>query len=58
MGAFVGLEQPLLGHMSVDLRRLQAGVPEQFLHNPQICAVVEEVRGEAVAERVGVQRHG
>jgi hypothetical protein len=42
--------------MSVDLRGLQAGVTEQFLHHPQVGTPVQQVGGEAVAEGVGVGR--
>ena len=42
--------------MSVDLCRLQAGVTQQFLDNPQIRPAVEQMGGEAVAEGVGVGR--
>ena len=49
-------QQALLAYMSVDLCRLQAGVPQQFLHHPEVGAPVQEVGGEAVAEGVGVGR--
>ena len=49
-------KQAFLAHMSVDLRGLQAGVTQQFLHHPEIGATVQEVGGEAVAEGVGVGR--
>ena len=49
-------QQPLLAYMSVDLRGLQAGVTQQFLHHTQVGAPVEEMGGEAVAEGVGVGR--
>ena len=39
--------------MSVDLGGLQTGVSQQFLDDTQVSTSVEEVRGEAVAERVG-----
>ena len=42
--------------MSVDLRRLQAGVTQQFLHHSQIGSAVEEMGGEAVTEGVRVGR--
>src|SRR5258708_22966083 len=58
VGALVGQEQALLRYMSVDLRCFQADVAKQFLHMAQIGAVVQEVRGERVAERVGMQRCG
>jgi hypothetical protein len=36
----------------VDLRRLDVLVPEQFLYVADVVAALEQVRGEAVAERV------
>ena len=57
MGCSVHREQPLFAHMSVDLRGLQAGVPEQLLDNPQVGATVEQVGGEAVAQGVGMGGH-
>ena len=56
MRSRIDSQQPLLAYMSVDLRGLQAGVTQQFLHHPQVGAPVEEVGGEAVAEGVGVGR--
>ena len=58
VSAFMHQEQPLLRHMSVDLRGLQAGVPEQFLDHSQIGTIVQQMSGEAVTERVGVQGLG
>ena len=37
----------------VDLRRDEAFVAEEFLHAADVGAAVEQMRGEAVAERVG-----
>ena len=39
--------------MGVDLRRRDAGVPQEFLDHPEVRAVGQQVRREAVAERVG-----
>jgi hypothetical protein len=44
--------------MSVDLGRLETGVPEQFLDHPQVGATIEEVRGEAVPEGMGMGGDG
>ncbi len=38
--------------MGVDLRCGQVAVPEQHLHHAQICAVVEQMRGERVTQGV------
>jgi hypothetical protein len=51
-------EQPLLRHVSVDLRGLQADVPKKFLDHSQIGSIVQKMSGEAVTERVGVEGLG
>ena len=56
MGAFVSLDEPLLGYMSVDLCRLQAGVTEKLLHHPEVGTTVKKVRGKGVPQGVGVGR--
>ena len=38
--------------MRVDLRRHQALVPQQLLHAADVGAAVEQMRGEAVPQRV------
>ncbi len=43
---------PLRRQMRVDLRGAQALMAQQFLHAAQIGAVVQQVRGEAVPQRV------
>ena len=52
MGFFVGLAQAAGADVRVDLRRRQALVAEQFLHAAQVGSAVEQVRGEAVPQRV------
>ena len=42
--------------MGVDLRRSKAGMPEELLDDPQVCAPVEEVGGIGVSKRVWVRR--
>ena len=44
--------------MRVDLGRRQVGVAEQFLNGTQVGATVEQVRREAVAQRVWMGRYG
>ncbi len=53
-GVVAGVEllQALAGHVRVDRRRGDVGVPEQQLHHAQISAVIEKMRGESVAQRV------
>ena len=51
-------EQPLLGHVSVDLCRLQAGVTEEFLDDSQIGSIVQKMSGEAMTQGVGVEGLG
>jgi hypothetical protein len=41
-----------LAHVSVNLGRLQAGVPQQLLDHSEIGAAVEQVGGKAVTEGV------
>jgi len=48
--------QPLARHVGVNLRGRDIGVAEQHLHDTQIRAVVEQMRGESVAQRVGRER--
>ena len=56
MRSRIDRKQAFLAHMSVDLRGLEAGMTEEFLHDPQVRTPVEQVRGETVAEGVGVGR--
>ena len=46
------LAQPGAGHVRVNLRRVDAGVPEEFLNHPQVGAMLQQVSGEAVSEHV------
>jgi len=50
----MGILQPCLVHVCVDLRRGDIGVAEHFLDHAQVATVVEQVRGKAVPERVGL----
>src|SRR5687768_4948594 len=54
MSLVVDLLHPAGRQVRVDLGRAEALVPEQLLHAAQVGAVVEQVRREAVAERVGL----
>ena len=54
MGVFVLAEQPLLAYMSVDLRGLQACMPQQLLNSSQVGSAIEQMRGEAVPEGMGM----
>ena len=49
VGCRVGVEQSFLTDVCVDLRRVQAPMPEQFLDAAQIRASIEEVRRERMA---------
>src|SRR5208283_5769628 len=42
-----------LGQVGVDLRGSQARMPEQDLDDPDVHTPLEQVRGEAVTQRVG-----
>src|SRR5262249_25920458 len=44
--------QPRAIDVRVDLRRGDAGVAQQLLHLPQVCAAGQQMRGKAVTERV------
>ena len=54
----VQLLQPLARDVRVDRRRRDVGVTEQQLHDAQVGAVVEQVRGERVPQHVRRQRRG
>jgi hypothetical protein len=49
----VHLPQVLQSHMGVNLGGGQIRMPQQLLHNPDIQALVQEVRGETMPEHVG-----
>jgi hypothetical protein len=49
----VHLAQPRSTHVRVNLGRADAGVAEQFLNDPEVRAVLEQVRRETVAQHVG-----
>jgi hypothetical protein len=42
----------LVQHVSVDLRRLNARMPQKFLYGADVVAGLDHVRGEGVAEGV------
>ena len=50
------LLQPFPRHMGIDLRGRDIRMAQQHLHHAQVGAVVEQVRGEGVAQRVRRQR--
>ena len=50
----VHLSRLRLRYVSIYLRGCGAGVPQQLLHDPQVGPAVQQVRGEGVAERVGM----
>src|SRR6266852_6507700 len=52
----VQLLQALARHVGIDLRGRDIGVAEQELHDAQIRAMVEQMRGEGVAQRVRRER--
>jgi hypothetical protein len=47
------LLEALPGHVRIDLSRRYVAVPEQHLHDTQIGAVVDEMRGERVPQHMG-----
>jgi len=52
----VQLLHPFARHVGVNLGGGNVAVAEQHLHHPQIRAVVEQVGGKGVAQRVWRQR--
>src|SRR5579885_3823161 len=52
VGLLVALLKAVGRHVGVNLRGAQAAVAEQFLHAADVGAVVEQVGGEAVPQRV------
>ena len=52
MEAKVRLFEPFLVNVRVNLRGGDIRVAQHLLDDPQVCAVVEKVRGEAVPQRV------
>jgi hypothetical protein len=44
--------QALTRHMGVNRGGGNVGMSQQHLHRPQICAVVEQMRGEGMAQGV------
>ena len=51
----MNLAEALAGHVGVDLRRANPGVPQQFLDDPEVRAVFEQMGGKAVTEHM--RRH-
>ena len=60
MESFVNLLETLFIHVSVDLRGGDVGMAEHFLDDAKICTATEKMRGERVAQQVGmhVEAHG
>ena len=54
----VQLLEPLACHVRVDLRGRQVAVAKQHLHHAQVRAVVQQVSGEGVPQRVRMNRFG
>ena len=50
------LLQPLPRHMRINLRSGNIRMPQQHLHHAQVRAVIEQMRGEGVAQSVRRQR--
>ena len=48
--------QAVAGEVGVDLRGREVGVAEQLLHDPEVGAALEEVRGVRVTQHVRMQR--
>jgi len=52
MKLLMNLLELRIGHMRVNLRRTQVLMPQHFLHRAQIRPIAQQIRREAVAERV------
>ena len=52
MGVAVGRLKAARRDVRIDLRRREARVAEQLLHDPKVRAAVEQVGRERVAQRV------
>ena len=50
------LPQFLPGYMGIDFCRADAGMTEQFLDDPQVGAIFQQMRGKAVAQHVRTHR--
>ena len=53
MGLLIRRAQVRGAHVRVDLRRDEALVPKEFLHAADVGTAIQQVRGKAVAKRVG-----
>ena len=47
--------QALFEHMSINLRGRDVGMAEQRLHHAQVCAIVQKMAGEGMAQDVRAQ---
>ena len=52
MGRMQGLEARLR-HMGIDLGSGQVAMPQQHLHHAQVGAMIEQMRGEGMTQRMG-----
>ena len=52
MRLVISIAHTTTGQVRVDLRRAQRLVTEQFLDRAQVRAIVQEMRGETVTNRV------
>src|SRR5512133_425120 len=50
----VQLAPPPIGYVRVELGRREVGVAEHLLHASEVGAALEEMRGERVAEQMGM----
>jgi hypothetical protein len=50
----VQLSTAPIGYVGIELGRREVGVPEHLLNRPQVCAALEEMRREGVAQEVRV----
>jgi hypothetical protein len=44
------------GHLGIDSRGFQLGVPKQYLNHPYVCPAFQQMRGKAVSQRM--RRYG
>ena len=48
----MGVAEVLLTHVGVDFRGADAGMPQQFLNDPKVRPMLEQMGGEAMAKHV------
>lgn len=53
MGLVVASTEAFRAHVGIDLGGCQAGMPQEFLHDPQVCPAFKQVGRRAVPKTMG-----